>query len=320
MNRDTFYCVGVDVSKAHLDLAVSPTPPPPVPSVPARVPNTAAGHQQIIQSLTGLPIRCVVLEATGGYQAAPAKALRQAGLPVAVLNPQRVRDFAKAIGALAKTDAIDAAVLARFAVQLDPAPTPAPDQAQTERLELVARRTQLIKSRTAEVNRLDHACSPRVRRGIQAVIDLLDRQIKDLDNDIEDSIRQDPQARQIADHLRQTKGVGKVTARVLVAALPELGHVSRGRITALVGLAPFNNDSGTFRGRRAIRGGRFMVRSALYMAALTAARSNPVIKSYFNSLKARGLPFKSAMVACMRKLLHHLNASLRLHLHPSLPA
>jgi transposase len=260
--------------------------------------------------LKGLSIRCVALESTGGYEVALAEALRQAGLPVAVLNPKRVRDFAKAMGTLAKTDRIDAVVLARFAQQMEPKPSRSPDQVQRERLELVTRRTQLIKSRTAEINRLEHARSSKVRRSIQTVIKLLDQQIKDLDRDIEQSVRQDPNASGAADHLRQTKGIGNVTARTLVAGLPELGRTGRGPLTALVGLAPYNRDSGTIRGRRAIRGGRFLVRSALYMATLSAIRFNPVIKPYYQSLKTRGLPSKSAMVACMRKLLHHLNSRL----------
>lgn len=308
-NVSSSTAAGIDVSKAHLDLAFWP-PSPHLPK-PQRVPNTPHGHQQIVELLRLHPVQRVVMEATGGYEASLALTLQQAALSVSVVNPKRVRDFGKALGQLAKTDRIDALLLARFAADLKPEPLALIDLTNRERHDLVARRIQLIKTRTAESNRLEHARSDAVLRSIRAVLDVLDRQIAEIDDALKQSIDADPQISQAAGVLRKSKGIGPVTSRVIVTHLPELGRVNRRRITALVGLAPFNNDSGQHRGKKSIRGGRFTVRNALYMATLSATRFNPVIKPFYESLVARGQPFKCAMVACMRKLLHHLNAELR---------
>jgi transposase len=309
--------VGIDVSKGWLDADAYPAPAPPAPPARLRVDNDAAGIAALAKHLLALSgagaagIARVVVEATGGYEREAVRGLRQAGLSVSVVNPRQVRDYAKALGILAKTDHLDAAVLARFGADVRPAPTPAPAAGQ-ERLEaLVARRRQLLQMRTAELNRRQQAADPAAVASIDAVLAVLDKQVAELNEAIEQAVAADEAALQRERELRQVKGVGPVVSRTLAAELPELGTVSRRRVASLVGLAPFNHDSGKLKGVRAIGGGRFAVRNALYMAALTARRVNPVIRLFYERLRKAGKPFKVAMVACMRKLLIHLNDRLR---------
>ena len=252
----------------------------------------------------------VVLEATGGFEMLVAGELELAGLPVSLVNPRQVRSFARAIGRLAKTDAIDAQVLAQFAEVLKPPVRPLPDEETRELRALVDRRRQLLVMVTSERNRLRNA-SRRVRPLIQEHIRWLKQQADDLDNDISELIRSSPMWRAQEDLLRSVPGVGPVLSSTLLTHLPELGSLNRGQVAALVGVAPLNRDSGAFRGKRSIWGGRSAIRSALYMAALVATRHNPVIKAFYQHLCASGKAKKVALTACMRKLLTILNSMLK---------
>jgi transposase len=300
-----FLSVGIDVCAAHLDVADTA-------AADARVfDNDDDGRAKLVRHLTALAPHVIVLEATGGHERAIVAELAAAGLPVVVINPRQVRDFARAIGRLAKTDRIDAAVLARFGAAVRPAPRPLPDEKHLELQEKLARRRQLVGMRTAETNRQRQARTPRVRNSLQAVIDLLDEQLKQLDDDLDKTIRQCPMWCEKEDLLKSVPGVGDQTARTLLAELPELGRCSRQQIAALAGVAPFNRDSGSRRGPRAIAGGRAPVRTVLYMATLAATRFNPVIKDQYRRMVAVGKRKKVALIACMRKLLTILNAILR---------
>lgn len=297
--------VGIDVSKLRLDVHVRPQ------GLECSVGNDDAGHADLVAKLRDLNPTLVVLEATGGYQAQVAAELALHDIPVAVVNPRQTRDFAKALGRLAKTDAIDAAVLAEFAERIRPEPRPMLDAQTLELQALVGRRRQLIDMRTGEVNRLETCRVERVRRDIQKTISWLTRRIKDAEDDIDKMIRKTPVWREREDLLSSIVGVGKTVARTLLVELPELGRLNRREIAALVGLAPMNNDSGKRRGKRAIQGGRPEVRSMLYMAAVTAARSNPQVRVMYQRLLAAGKLKKVALVACARKLLTILNAMVR---------
>ena len=296
--------VGIDVSKETLELLIRPTG-----EFVSRS-NNAPGIESVRTQLLELRPTLIVIEATGGYERDLAIALAVAGLPVAVVNPRQVRDFAKALGQLAKTDRIDAGVIAHFADRIRPEPRGVPE-AETRDLDaLVTRRAQLVEMSTAEKNRMGTA--PRsMRPAIQEHIHWLERQIKELDRELSQLIESSPVWRAREDLLTSTPSIGETTARVLIARLPELGHLSGKRIAALVGLAPFACDSGKYRGQRKIWGGRADVRSALYMATLSAIRWNPAIRAHFKQLEARGKLFKVAMVACMRKLLTILNTMVR---------
>ena len=250
------------------------------------------------------------MEATGGYETAVAAALVGSGLRVAVVNPRQIRDFAKATGRLAKNDRIDAQVIAAFGQAIEPEIVRLPDEDARELEALLVRRRQLVAMRVQEVNRLGLA-QGAMRRNIKAHIEWLEKQIDRLDVDITAGLRSSPAWRAKDELLRSFKGVGPVTSSTLVIAVPELGQLDRRAIAALVGLAPFNCDSGVMRGRRSIYGGRSHVRTLLYMAATTAIRSNPVIRPFYERLKSRGKPHKVAMVACMRKMLTILNAMVR---------
>lgn len=297
--------VGIDVSKQQLDVHVRPT------GEEWSVPNDEEGHAQLVEKLAALKPTLVVLEATGGYQAAVVAEMGIRQLRVAVVNPRQVRDFAKATGRLAKTDAIDAAALAHFAEAIRPEARPLADQHMLELQALVVRRRQLIDMRTAEKNRLDTARSQRVRKDIQKTIDWLSRRIGQVDEDIDKMIRNTPMWREREDLLSSVTGIGPTTARTLLTQLPELGRLNRREIAALVGLAPFNNDSGQRRGVRSIRGGRPEVRSVLYMATVAAVRFNPQIQTTYLRLLAAGKLKKVALIACARKLLTILNAMVR---------
>lgn len=297
--------VGIDVSKDRLDVVVGST------GVLRGFDNDVAGHEALVKHLrTATPVR-VVLEATGGYERAAVAALAAAGLPVIVLNPRRAREFARAAGVLAKTDRLDAGVLALYAERLKPAPRPLPSPQQQALEDLVARRAQLIGMLTQEKNRLQQATAPRIQKSIEAVIKALRKQIDDAEDDIAKEIEDSPVWKDAADRMDSVPGVGFKTVCVLLGALPELGTLSRQCIAALAGLAPVNRDSGKMRGKRAIGGGRADVRTALYMAALSAVRHNPAIKKFYDRLVQAGKPKKVALTAAAHKLLIILNAIMR---------
>lgn len=297
--------VGIDVSKHRLDVHLRPL------GEDWSVANDAKGHAELVARLKAAAPQLVVLEATGGYQAAVVAELGASNVAVAVVNPRQVRDFAKATGRLAKTDAIDAAALAHFAESIRPEPRPMPDALTTQLQALVTRRRQLIDMRTAESNRLETCQVQKVRKNIQKVIKMLDRQIGQVGDDLDTTIRNSPLWREREDLLSSATGVGTTTARTLLTQLPELGRLNRREIAALVGVAPFNNDSGKRRGIRAIRGGRAEVRAVLYMATISAARYNPQIRQMYVRLLAAGKLKKVALIACARKLLTILNAMMR---------
>lgn len=297
--------VGIDVSKATLDVAFS------CGRAAMQVPNSPDGHAELIAVIQRQDVRLIVLEASGGYERAVVAELTAERLPVVVINPRQVRDYARATGRLAKTDAIDAAVLAQFGLAVNPALRPLPDEITRQLREKLARRRQLVGMRTAEGNRLAQATAQGVRQSIQAVVKLLDAQIKALDRDLNQTLRNCPAWQEREELLRTVPGVGPQTALALLVELPELGQASRQQIATLVGVAPINRDSGTFRGQRRTWGGRATIRTTLYMATLTATRHNPLIRPYYHRLLQAGKKKKVALVACMRKLLCILNAMLR---------
>ncbi len=303
LDRSRF--VGVDVSKAVLDVAVG------VDGPARRVANTPAGHRRLIGELKRVaPVR-IVLESTGGYERAVFEKLVGAGLPAVRVNPRQVRDFARATGVLAKTDAIDARVLARFASAVVPASRPLPSPSQQRLGELQGRRAAMVETRTAEENRLEHTRDAFLVRTINAVIDTLNQQIRLIEQESRDVIAEHERLERVFEILTSVPGVGPVTAAVLMGQMPELGSLSRQAVASLAGVAPFNDDSGARRGQRRIRGGRSVVRTVLYMAAFNAVRVNPVIQEDFKRLIAAKKPYKLAMTACMRKLLTILNALVR---------
>jgi transposase len=296
--------IGIDVSKARLDVAIRPS------AEKLSVSNDEAGIQALVTRLSEIKPALIVLEATGGLERSVSGTLGSAQLPVVVVNPRQVRDFAKALGQLAKTDRIDAEVLARFAEAIRPPLRPLPDKVSLELRSLVARRRQLIEMMVAEKNRLSTA-SKAVRKRIEAHIRWLETELDRADKDLDHSIRQSPIWCENEDLLRSVPSVGPVVSRTLLAELPELGKLNRKQIAALVGIAPLNCDSGTFRGRRGIWGGRATVRAVLYMAALVASRRNSVIRNFYKRLRDKGKAPKVALVACMHKLLTILNAMIK---------
>jgi transposase len=288
--------MGIDVAKAQLDIAVRPS------GERWAVPNNTDGVATLVEQVQALHPTLIVLEATGGLERAATAALATAGLPVVVVNPRQARDFARAIGQLAKTDALDARALAHFADVIRPTPRPLPD-AQTQELRaLLGRRQQLIVMRTAEQNRLA-GTSGRLQTDIEAHITWLNERLATLDDDIETLLRASPLWRENDDLLQSAPGIGPVCARTLLLELPELGTLNRRQIAALVGVAPLNRDSGTLRGRRTIWGGRAHVRTVLYMGTLVATRYNPRIKAFYERLLAAGKVKKVALTACMHKFL-----------------
>ena len=297
--------IGIDVAKEKLDVHCSPN------NVHKVIPNNDDGFQKLVDLLKPMKPTIIVMEGTGGYETLAALHLNAEGLPVAIVNARQVRDFAKAIGHLAKTDKIDAEVLARFAEAIKPKATFVSDKKSLEFKELVTRRRQLIKISEGEKCRLAKVTSPIARASIKEIILVLGQQLKDINRQIEDLIKQTPEWHIESKVLQSVKGVGPATSASLIAALPELGRLNRRKIASLVGLAPFNHDSGKMRGRRSIRGGRHDVRKALYMATLVAIRYNHEIKVFRERLQANGKQFKVVMVACMRKLLIILNAMMR---------
>jgi transposase len=296
--------VGLDVSKQHLDLAFEPA------RTPRRVPHTDEGIATLITELRPLAPTLIVLEATGGYETDVATALALAGLPVTLVNPRQVRDFARALGRLAKTDALDAQVLALFAARVRPEPRPLPDEAHQALAALVTRRRQLVDMLTAERFRLSLAKGP-IRRDVQAHIHWLEQRVKHTNQDLRAALKTSPLWHAATRLLQSVPGIGPTTAAVLIADLPELGRLTRQQLAALVGVAPLNHDSGHHHGIRTIWGGRAQVRCALYMATLVATRYNPVIRAFYHHLLAVGKPKRVALVASMRKLLTILNAMIK---------
>ena len=297
--------VGIDVSKDTLDVAVHAS------EQRWRFANSDKGITEALSCLEELCPTLVVLEATGGMEYPLAAALAVAGRPVVVVNPRQVRDFARATGRLAKTDAIDARVLAHYAAAMHPPTRPLLDTQGQELKAILARRRQLIEMLTAERNRLHSARSKAVKANIQAHIAWLEKEMTHIDHDLGHSIRETPVWQEKDDLLKSVPGVGPVLSTTLLADLPELGLLNRREIAALVGVAPFNRDSGHIRGQRAVWGGRAVVRSALYMATLVATRYNPIIRDFYRHLLSAGKPKKLALTACMRKLLTILNAMLK---------
>jgi transposase len=297
---------GIDVAKEHLDLGFDPH------HRVQRFTNTPDGCAAVRDLLLQAgSLKIIVIESTGGYERSLVAELAAAGLPVVVVNPRQVRDFARATGRLAKTDAIDAMVLARFGRVIDPPLRPLPPVEAAAVQELLARRRQVMQMLIAEQNRLKQSRSERVHRSVEQVIELLQRQIEQINADLDQHIQDNPEWNARNQVLREVPGIGPVTARTLIVELPELGRCSRQQIASLVGVAPLNRDSGTMRGRRSIWGGRASVRCALYMATLTAIRLHPAIGACYQRLRAAGKCAKVALIACSRKLLTILNALLR---------
>ncbi len=306
--------VGIDVSAKRLDVAVLPV------GAHFTVPYTDDGIASLVLRLQDLTPQIVLLEATGGYEIPVAYAMSGASLPVVIMNPKTLRHFAKSTGKLAKTDKLDAQVLARYAQAIQPPVRPLKDPEQLELATLMSRRRQLRDMIVMEQNRR-RTSTPKVRHNIDQHLAYLRQLLKDLDREIHDFIRRTPLWHEKAEILQSAVGVGPKVSASLIADLPELGTLPGPQVTALAGLAPMNRDSGQWRGKRMIQGGRPAVRQALYMAALVASRHNPVIKEFYQRLRAAGKPAKVALTACMRKLLVILNAMLknRTYWNPQLP-
>jgi transposase len=303
VNKGTF--IGVDIAKDSFEFAVYGD------DRHFNMSNDETGIRQAVEQIQKLSPELLVLEATGGYEHPLVAALSIAKLPVVVINPRQVRDFAKATGHLAKTDAIDAAVLAQFAAVIKPDLRPIADADMLLLKEVVSRRQQLVEILVAERNRLGVAHNPSVKAGIQAHIDWLKKRLDETDGELRKQIEESPLWRAKDDLLRTVPGVGPMTSAALLANLPELGSLNRHQIAALVGVAPFNRDSGRMRGKRSVWGGRSSVKATLYMAALSATKWNPAIKTFYERLCASGKPKKVALTACMRKLLIVLNSMMK---------
>ena len=298
--------VGIDVSKDTLDFFVRPE------GERGAVENSPKGHAELLGRLRGRTVNRIVLEATGGYEAAVALVLRQADLPACVVNPRQVRDFKRSTGQLAKTDVIDAEVLAHFAEAIRPPVRPLPDPLVQELTALVARRHQLVEMRVAEKNRIQKTAAASIARRIRSHIDWLDKEIERVESELDRTIKGSPLFSGSSDLLQSAPGVGRVVSSILLAALPELGKLDRKQIAALVGVAPFANESGrTVDGHRHIWGGRGQVRALLYMASVVGIRYNPILSAFYARLVAAGKPSKVALTACSRKLLTILNAMMR---------
>jgi transposase len=296
---------GVDVASRKLDVACHGR------SAVVTFDNSSAGIELLVAEVQQQPVALLVVEATGGYEVPLVAALVEAGLPVVRINPRQLRAFATAVGELAKTDAIDARLIARFAANVRPAVRPLPSQKQQFFAGLAARRRQLLALRTAERNRRGKTSQVELLASIDAVLDVLEAQIVRLDEQLAALIATDENWQQRDRILQSVAGVAEVTSHVLLADLPELGQLEHKQVAKLVGLAPLNRDSGMLRGKRMITAGRRTVRTALYMAALSAVRWNPQIRPFYERLRAAGKPFKVAITACMRKLLTILNALVR---------
>jgi len=304
MSREKVYA-GVDVSGSALDVAFRPE------GRVLRVENNEEGIGKLCKLLRKASPGLVAMEATGGLETLAATVLSLKGFSVAVVNPRQVRDFARSTGRLAKTDAIDAEVIARFAEAVKPEPRPIKDKGEQELAELLARRTQVVQMLVAEKNRLGRATSKRVAGEIREHIAWLEQRLKGIDKDMGEAVKNSALWRVKDDLLRSVPGVGKVLSVSLLAKMPELGSLDSRAAAALVGVAPMNRDSGLFKGRRVVWGGRADIRAALYMATVSAVRHNPVIRAFYERLRDRGKVFKVAITACMRKLIVILNAMIK---------
>ena len=302
MSTESF--VGIDVSKDTLEIGI-------YPGVDAySVANSEQGLDELVLRLKALGPQLIICEATGGYETLAVSRLAAAQLPVLAINPRQIRDFAKSVGKLAKTDAIDAGIIARFAAAVRPELRSIKDHPSQELAALMTRRRQIVEMITAETNRLSTA-SKRNRRDIEAHVRWLQKRLEQIDDQIKRDIHDSPIWRTKDKILQSTTGVGPAMSAALIGYVPELGQLTGKQISALVGVAPLNHDSGRFRGRRMIWGGRAHVRSVLYMSAVSAMQHNPVIREFYQRLRTKGKCFKVAIVACMRKLLVVLNAMLR---------
>ena len=297
--------VGIDVAKDRLDVRVRPSGESFV------VARTGAGIEVLAERLHKLAPRIVAVEATGGFETVVAAGLAAAGLPIIIVNPAQVRAFAQALGRRAKTDPIDAAVIAHFVEATEAVPRPLPDQTTRLLADLITRRRQIVDMMVAEGQRERRLTNKRSKKSIVRLRKALEKELAELDGEIDDYVRGSPAWAEKEDLLASVPGVGPVVARTLIAELPELGRLDRRKIASLVGVAPINRDSGALRGRKTIAGGRAPVRTALYMAALVASRANPVIAAHYQKLRASGKAAKQALTACIRKLLVILNAILR---------
>ncbi len=296
--------IGIDVSKAVLDVAVHPS------SEGWQAANDPGEIEALLHRLQALSPELIVVEATGGYENAVVAALGAEGLPIVVVNPRQVRDFAKATGKLAKTDRIDARILALFAERVRPEVRELKSEAAQALEALLARRRQILEMTQAERNRLEHARGA-VRKDLLEPIRYLEKRLGKVDKELEERVQQSPLWKAKEDLLRSVPGVGPVVSRTLIAELPELGRLTHKEIASLVGVAPFSRDSGTLRGKRRVWGGRASVRAALYMAAVVGVRRNAALKRFYERLRSTGKPAKVALVACMRKLLTILNSMVR---------
>lgn len=299
--------IGIDVSKARLDVAVHES------GQCFSCDNTEAAVEGLVKQMKDIDPELIVMEATGGYERLCAAMLAAAGLALSVVNPRQVRDFARSTGILAKTDRLDARVLAHFGAAIKPEPRALPDAQQQLLDELMLRRRQIVAGLVAEKNRLGMAHTDAVKKSLRKAIAFYERLLADVDRQVGEHIERSPLWRAREDLLRSFKGVGPVSSRTLIGDLPELGTLDRKRIAALVGVAPMARDSGKRKGTRAIFGGRGQVRAALYMVAVTAIRANAAIRPFYQRLRAAGKPAKVAIVACMRKILIILNAMVRTH-------
>lgn len=297
--------IGIDVSKELLEVGAHEH------DYKFRCPNKTTAFGELLAELITLRPALIVLEATGGMEQAVVAAMHTVGLPVAVVNPRQVRDFAKALGQLAKTDRLDACVLAHFGAAIKPSPRPLKSQDDLDLDALNGRREQLVGMLTDEKNRRGSAATQTVRDEIEAHIDWLEKHIAELDRQLQQLVAASPRWQAKATILQSTPGIGPVISCALIAELPELGTLNRQQISKLVGVAPLNRDSGQQRGSRHVFGGRAHVRKLLYLAALTATRCNPLIKAFFDRLRAKHKPFKVAITACMRKLLSIINVMVR---------
>ena len=297
--------VGIDVSKDRLDVHVWPD------GIAFAVARDGKGLAELIERLLPLTPDLVVVEATGGFETVVAAALAGAGLPLVVANPAQIRHFAQAAGTRAKTDPIDAAMIARFGHDMKPDVRPLPDEATQLLADLVARRRQIIEMIVAERNRERRATVRRIKKSIARLVRALEKELASVNSDIDDAVRGSPAWRDKEDLLASVPGIGPIIARTLIADLPELGSLDRKKIAALAGLAPFTRQSGQWQGRSFIGGGRGSVRTALFMGAMAARRHNPILKAFFGRLVAAGKPKMVALIAVARKLLTILNAVLR---------
>jgi transposase len=301
MNGEKVY-IGVDISQGTLDMVAYPT------GQIWQYKNSKGGIAKAISKLKGLELKLIVMEATGGLEKSLSEALFQAGLPAAIVNPRRIRDFGRAMGILAKTDKLDAKVMAYFAAKIEPAPRPIQDEASQKLENLLTRRSQISEIVIAEKHRLTHGSDKIIRKHIQGHVKWLESELKELERELKDSIQQNANFAEKVKLYKSMPGVGDNLSYNLVANLGELGHLNQREIAALVGVAPLNRDSGKYRGRRMIWGGRATVRKALYMPALSATRCNPVIGDLYQRLVAKGKFKKVALVACMHKMLTILNS------------